>query len=93
HKRNQIIDYSTILRDAINQLQKENSFLGVEKASADYLINVLKQAKYLSFGPEPVLAYYYAKVNEINLVRMVILGKLNDVPGITLKERLNEVYA
>ncbi|MGE5197873.1 MAG: V-type ATPase subunit [Deltaproteobacteria bacterium] len=54
---------------------------------------MLKPAKYFTFGPEPLIAYYFAKNNEIGLIRMIILAKLNDVPAAIVKERLNTVYA
>ncbi len=93
HKRGRVIDYAVFLEDAINRLMQHKSFVALEKAINDFLIQVLKPAKYLSFGPEPVIAYYLAKVNEINLIRLVILAKLNNLPADLIKERLNNVYA
>jgi V/A-type H+-transporting ATPase subunit C len=93
HKRGRIVDYTSILREPIQKLQQENSFVSLEKAINDFLIQALKPAKYLSSGPEPLLAYYFAKVNEINLMRMIILAKLNNVSDDLVKERLNNVYA
>jgi V/A-type H+-transporting ATPase subunit C len=92
HKYNTVIDYALFLREAIERIEKENSFVLLEKAINDFLIQILKRAKYMAFGPEPVLAYYFAKVNEISLIRMVILGKLNNVPQDLIRERLNSVY-
>ncbi len=88
-----IVDYAYYLREPIEKAQKEGSFISLEKAISDFLIQVLKQAKYISFGPEPVLAYYLAKVNEINLMRMIILAKFNNLAEESAKERLNNVYA
>lgn len=93
HKHNQIIDYAYFLKEAIKKLEKENSFVYLEKAIDDFLIEVLRPAKYLSLGPEPLLAYYFAKVNEINLIRMIILAKFNAVSLDLVSERLNQVYA
>jgi len=93
HKHEQIIDYASFLREPIEKLRQENSFVALEKVINDFLISVLKTAKYISLGPEPLLAYYFAKVNEINLMRMIILAKFNGLPDILLKERLNAVYA
>ena len=93
HKNEQIIDYASFLRNPIQKIKEENSFIALEKAINDFLISVLKPAKYISLGPEPLLAYYFAKVNEINLIRMIILAKFNDVPDTLVKERLNAVYA
>jgi V/A-type H+-transporting ATPase subunit C len=67
--------------------------VALEKASHNFLMQALKPAKYLSFGPEPILAYYFAKVNELNLIRMIVLAKLNAVSLDLVKERLNTVYA
>ena len=93
HKDSQIIDYAFLLRRPIEKLKEEGSFVFLEKAINDFLIEVLKPAKFISFGPEPLLAYYFAKSNEINLIRMIILAKLNNVSSDLVKERLNNVYA
>lgn len=93
HKHNHIVDYAAYLKEAIQKIEKENSFVTLERATNDFLIQVLKPAKYLSFGPESILAYYFAKVNEINLIRMIVLAKLNNVSNALVKERLNAVYA
>lgn len=93
HKDSQIIDYSIFLKDAIKNLQEKKTFLMLEKAISNFLIHILKEAKYISFGLEPLLAYYFAKSNEINLMRMIILAKLNNLSNELVKERLNAVYA
>ncbi len=92
HKDSAIIDYAFYLAKGIRNLEKERSFIALEKAINDFMITVLKPAKFISFGPEPILAYYFAKVNEINLIRLIILAKLNDVSIDLVKERLNAVY-
>ena len=87
------IDYACFLRVPIEGLKKEKSFVGLEKAIADFLITALRPAKYLIFGPEPLLAYYFAKLNEMNLLRMIVLSKLNNLPADLAQKRLNAVYA
>lgn len=93
HKHNSVVDYSVTLGEAIGKTFEQKSFLYLEKAINDFLIQVLKPAKRLSFGPEPLLAFYFAKLNEINLIRMIILAKLNNLSADLIKERLNSVYA
>jgi V/A-type H+-transporting ATPase subunit C len=87
------LDYTYYLGEAVQKAAKENSFVYLEKAINDFLIQILKEAKYITFGPEPVLAYYLAKVNEINLMRMIIFSKLNNLSRGLVEERLNAVYA
>jgi len=93
HKRGQIVNYAFYLKNSIEKAEKTLSFISLEKAIADFLMEILKPAHYVSFGPEPVLAYYFAKVNEINLIRMIILVKLNTMPVDVARERMNTVYA
>lgn len=87
-----VVSYAAYLREAAGKMEKERSFIALEKAVNDFLITVLRPAKYLSFGPEPVLAYYFARVNEMNLIRLIITAKLNGLPAELVKERLNAVY-
>lgn len=87
------IDYAYYLAEAIHKVTQERNFLYIEKAINDFLIQILKPAKYLCFGPEPVIAYYFAKVNEIHLIRMIVLAKFNALPVELWKERMNGVYA
>jgi vacuolar-type H+-ATPase subunit C/Vma6 len=93
HTQAEILDYSLFLRSGIEKAVKDNLFIGLEKQISDFLIKMLKPAKYFTFGPEPVLAYYWARANEINLIRLVILAKLNKVRTDLVAERLNAVYA
>lgn len=93
HKGNQTLDYSSFLGEAIHRVEKDNSFISLERAINDFLFQALQPAKYINFGPEPLLAHYFAKVNEINLMRMIILAKLNAFSRDLVKERLNFVYA
>lgn len=93
HTPSGLIDYADYLKDAIVKVLKEGSFVLLEKAVNDLRMAQSKKAKYFSSGPEPLVAYYFAKVNEINLMRMIILSKLNSFSEATVKERLNAVYA
>ncbi len=93
HRRYSIVDYTLFLKDAIKLIEEKKSFIALEKAIAGFLIEVLRPAKYLCFGPEAILAYYYARINEINLVRLIVLAKLNDLDNSIIKQRLNRTYA
>ena len=87
------IDYAGPLKDAIGNIEEKRSFASFEKAQGDFLMLFLRKARYFGFGPEPLLAYYFAKANEISLVRLVAMAKLNNLPAETVKERLNISYA
>ncbi len=44
------------------------------------------------FKVEPVIAYLIKKENEATVIRMIMTGKLNNIPADTIKERLREIY-
>lgn len=93
HKRGRVVDYAAFLKEPIEDAVKEKSFIALEKAIGDFLIQALLPSKYVSFGPQPVMAYYFARLNEINLIRMIILAKLNPAASGLSRERLNLAYA
>ncbi|MBE6083227.1 MULTISPECIES: V-type ATP synthase subunit C [Tissierellales] len=64
----------------------------IDKFSDDFMTNYLKKAKLISFGPEPIIAYIFAKENEIKAVRIILTGKKNGVDPDIIKERLRERY-
>ncbi|MFH1338633.1 MAG: V-type ATPase subunit [Candidatus Omnitrophota bacterium] len=73
-------DYGDIARQASQAKQKENSYLSLEKLKPAFILKFLGGAKYITFGPEPIISYYFAELNQIRLLRWVILGKINQVP-------------
>ncbi len=63
-----------------------------ERACDNALTRFLDEAKYVSFGPEPAVAYIAALEGEIVAARMVLLGKRGGLSHKALKERLRESY-
>ncbi len=92
-KRGVRIPYGRFLREGIKEVEESRSFATLETRSHDFLIGVLRPAKTIVFGPEPLMAYYWARINEMRLIRMVILSKMNQVPVDRIKARLGDVYA
>ncbi|MGM9614643.1 MAG: V-type ATPase subunit [Oscillospiraceae bacterium] len=63
-----------------------------ERACDNALTRFLDEAKYVSFGPEPAVAYIAAMEGEIVAARMVLLGKRSGLSQEELRERLRESY-
>lgn len=93
HKREQAIDYSRHFQPAMEKAVNERSFAALEKSQADFMVSLLGRAKRVPFGPEPVLAYYFARRNEIDLIRMLALGKINRIAADKINERLHAAYS
>ncbi len=64
-----------------------------EKSCDNALINYFSEARYTSFGAQPVIAYIGALENEITSARMILSGKLSGVKPSLIRERLREISA
>lgn len=84
--------YSRVIEEGIQSYQKTDTLTRYEKLADDFLLKHIKQAKYLVFGPEPLVGYLLAKENEIKMIRIIMVGKINQLPTEEIKERLRDVY-
>lgn len=88
----QVTSYRDIWERATDALEENETFIPLERGIEDFLMNYLKKAKQVVFGPEPVYAYGLAKKKELRLVRLLGIGKINQIPVPLLKERISETY-
>jgi len=84
--------YSQVVEDGVQTYQKTDTLTRFEKLADDFLLKSIKQSKYLTFGPEPLAGYLLAKENELKLIRIIMVGKINHLPTEEIKERLRDVY-
>ncbi len=85
--------YGEVVRSGLEEYIKTGKLSSLEKLSENYIMKNLKAAKYVTFGPEPIFAYIAAKETEIKIIRIIMVGKLNNVDTPIIKERVREVYA
>lgn len=74
------------------ELKETGGFTSLEKLCDDALIRYVKDAKYISFGIEPLIAYVAAKQMEIKSVRIILAGKKAGISEGLLRERVRETY-
>lgn len=70
----------------------ENDTAAFEKWVDDSIMQMIKEAKYVFFGFEPICAYYYAKLAEIKTVRLVMGAKQSGLSEETILKRVRELY-
>lgn len=63
-----------------------------ERWCDNQLIETIKPQKYNPFTVGPLVAYVLARQNEIKTVRIVLTGKLNELPEEQIRERIREMY-
>lgn len=71
---------------------KEIDTLQLDKLMDDLIHEVVSEGLYQPFGPMPVLGYLYAKETEVTNLRLLLVGKDNDIEEGTLRERVRQVY-
>ena len=86
-------DYADFIRNGIEYYNKTASVSMLEKLVDNFIMNMMKNAKIIPFGVEPVIAYVYAKETEIKIVRIIMVGKLNNISAEVIRERLRDIYA
>lgn len=63
-----------------------------EKWCDDEAMEILSEARQISFGIEPLLAYYTARETELNNVRMILACKASGADEQTVTERMRQLY-
>ena len=84
--------YAGLWERSVLALTERETFIDLERESEDFLVAHLRRARYMVFGPEPVYAYGLARKRELFLVRMVVSGRIHEIPAAVLKDRIGETY-
>lgn len=89
-KREKISSY---LVNGIESYSESNKLSDLEKNRDNFLLSLTEDSKYILFGPEPLFTYLLVKENEINSIRVIMVGKLNNINTKEIRERLRDTYA
>ncbi len=76
----------------IESMEKTGTFTLLEKLCDDTLMKYLREAKSITFGVEPMMAFLVAKQMEIKCIRILLAGKLADMDPSVIRERMRETY-
>ena len=63
-----------------------------ERWCDDRIIETIQPQLYNAFSVGPLVAYVLARENEIKTVRIILSGKLNDLPEASIRERVRKMY-
>ncbi|MCQ2480557.1 MAG: V-type ATPase subunit [Clostridia bacterium] len=70
----------------------DKDFTALEMKCDNLVTEWIKKAKDEVYGPDPIIAYYYAKQAEIKNVRIILSAKAAGVPTDTIRERVRDLY-
>lgn len=85
--------YSDLIKEGFEGYIATESASLLEKLSDNYIMDLMKNSKLVTFGPERLLSYIYAKETEIKVIRIIMVGKLNNIAEEVIRERLRDIYA
>lgn len=66
--------------------------VAVDAAIYDAKASFYRQFSLEPFGPMPVISYLHFFNNEVNNIRLILIGKDNGVPNKIIKERMRPIY-
>ena len=64
----------------------------VEREADNYVLGLLGKARYVAMGPWPIVAFLWAKENDVRNVRILLSGKINGASTEAIRERLRDAY-
>lgn len=77
---------------SLEEYQTEGTLTMLEVEKTRLLLELLKPSQYITFGPEPILAYLITRLYEIALVRLIMVAKKNSLPVEDLRKRVMGYY-
>ena len=76
------------LSKALDAYSNEKTLLATEKKIAELQQNLMDESKKMSFGTEPVFAFFWKFENHLNIIRAILVGKLNGLPLEDIKKHV-----
>ncbi|MFQ5714801.1 MAG: V-type ATPase subunit [Candidatus Scalinduaceae bacterium] len=83
---------NNVISDKVEKDRSKLNLMRCEKLLANYLLDTIKLAKYITFGPERVFGYLCGLDVETYNLKLVIGGKINKIERQLLKDRLRNCY-
>ncbi|CZQ82616.1 atpase v0 complex c/d subunit [Trichococcus palustris] len=84
--------YSSRLADLISDSSNEIDALQLDKLMDALTYEQVAAGLYQPFGPLPLLGYLFAKEKEVTNIRLILVGKDNQISEEILRERMRPVY-
>ncbi|HHX24107.1 MAG TPA: V-type ATP synthase subunit C, partial [Thermoanaerobacterales bacterium] len=84
--------YYEVVEEGLMEWEASGSPSAFEKLLDNYLISLARRGLYKPFGSETVIGYMAARENELKILRILLVGKINSIPSDMIRERLRDVY-
>ena len=82
--------YFEIVESGVHYLTSKKSFLRLEQRCDQYMNEFLMSTFQITAGPQPVIAYFLLKEDEIRRVRLLLTAKKNGLDARLVLDRIGE---
>jgi V/A-type H+-transporting ATPase subunit C len=90
--RFQFSPYRPVIEKGASAVEREDSFVPLEREIDSYVVSFLRLSKYFTFGFEIVMTYALIKKSEIMALRLILASKEKDMPTESIKERIPDAF-
>ncbi|VYT83120.1 V-type ATP synthase subunit C [Peptoniphilus gorbachii] len=80
------------IKEALDSFKERGNLSDFEREMDNYFIDLIKDVKYITYGPEVVFANALAKEMEIKNLRIILVSKLNGLDSEFIREKLRDTY-
>ena len=80
------------IKEALDSFKERGNLSDFEREMDNYFIDLIKDVKYITYGPEVVFANALAKEIEIKNLRIILVSKLNGLDSEFIREKLRDTY-
>ena len=66
--------------------------ISIDELMQNHMIDFIKEAKSVTYGIAPVVAYFWAKKNNAQIIRMILLSKIAGLDSGLIKKHIRKLY-
>lgn len=85
--------YFKTVKSGMEYYQKTGSFLELEKELDNMIVELMQQGRRVAIGAEPLFAYFWAKKNNAQIIRSIMIGKINHVEDQEIRNQMRKLYS
>lgn len=84
--------YANQLESVLADSKNEMNPMLLDKIIDEIVHDLMKEGTYQAFGPMPLMAYMFAIEKEVTNIRLILVGKDNQIAEETIRERMRPIY-
>ena len=84
--------YADQLESILSDSKDKIDAMLLDKKIDQILHGLMEEGKYQAFGPMPLVAFMFALEREVTNIRLILVGKDNQIDEEAIRERMRPIY-